>query len=235
MSGEISHDETPQIDEEKIKATTLLGMPFTITTYTLPRETESYVEEVLTTLLKLVEQEKLRDYLVYCVQELAVNAKKANTKRVYFTERGLDIDNLEDYKLGMETFKDDTLSNIAHYLNLQKEKGLYVKLVFQIIKQILQIEVRNNSALTKPELTRIHNKLSLSRQYTSFEEAFLSIIDESEGAGLGIVVVVLMLKKIGLDKDCIDIMGTDKETIIRINIPLDKVQFPEELPQLDSP
>ena len=220
-------NEILQIDEEIIKATTLLGKPLTITTYTLPTEIESYVEEVLTALLKQIEQEKLKDYLVYCVQELAVNAKKANTKRVYFAERGLDIDNLEDYNLGMETFKDDTLSNITHYLKLQEDKGLYVKLVFKIIKQILQIEIRNNSALTKPELSRIHNKLTLSRQYTSFEEAFLSIIDESEGAGLGIVVVVLMLKKIGLDKDCIDIMGTDQETIVRISIPLDKVQYSE--------
>ncbi len=33
-----------------------------------------------------------------------------------------------DYKAGMATFKADTLANIDHYLQLQKEARLYVKL-----------------------------------------------------------------------------------------------------------
>jgi hypothetical protein len=120
------------VDEEKIKKAVQSGMPLTITTFTLPHEIEVYVEQVLTIFLRQVEQEKLKDYVVYCVQELAVNAKKANTKRVFFSERGLELDNPDDYKLGMTTFKEDTLNNIGHYLQLQKNKGLYIKLIFHV-------------------------------------------------------------------------------------------------------
>jgi putative nucleotidyltransferase with HDIG domain len=212
------------VDEAKIRKAVQSGIPLTITSFTLPHEIEVYIGEVITVFLKLVDQEKLKDYVVYCVQELAVNAKKANTKRVYFAERGLDLNNPDDYKEGMLNFKENTLSNIAHYLQLQKEKGLYIKLIFQIKNNVIHIEIRNNVVVTKTELIRIHDKLARSRQYNSLEDALSQVLDDSEGAGLGLVILVLVLKKIGLDEDCFDIIGSDKETIARIMIPLDQAR-----------
>jgi putative nucleotidyltransferase with HDIG domain len=221
------------VDEAKIRKAVQSGIPLTITTFTLPHEIEVYIEQVITVFLKQVDQEMLKDYIVYCVQELAVNAKKANTKRVYFTERGLNLSNPEDYKLGMSSFKENTLSNIAHYLQLQKEKGLYIKLILQVKNNIIHVEVRNNVAATKTELIRIHDKLARSRQYNNLEDALAQVLDDSEGAGLGLVILVLMLKKMGLDEDCFDILGTDKETIARIIIPLDQTRV-ESLSILSS-
>jgi putative nucleotidyltransferase with HDIG domain len=212
------------VDETKIKKAVQSGIPLTITTFTLPHEVEVYIEQVIAIFLKMVDREGLKDYIVYCVQELATNAKKANTKRVYFTERGLDLANPNDYEEGMVNFKENTLNNIAHYLQIQKEKGLFIKLILQIKKNIIHIEVRNNVGITKTELIRIHDKLARSRQYSSLEDAFSQVLDDSEGAGLGLVILVLMLKKMGLDEDCFDVTGTDKETIARISIPLDQAR-----------
>jgi len=212
------------VDVSRIKKAINSGIPLTITTYTLPHEIEMYIEEVLEAFLKELGQEKLKDYLSYCLRELAVNAKKANTKRVYFQERGLDLNNPEDYKLGMANFKQDTMDNIAHYLQLQKEKGLYIKIILHVKAQIINLEVRNNVAITKTELIRIHDKLARSRQYNSLEEALTQVLDDSEGAGLGLVILVLMLKNIGLDEDCFDIVASDTETIARISIPLDQTR-----------
>ncbi len=208
------------VDENKIRKATQSGIPLTITTYTLPHEIEVYVEQVLEVFLKEVKQEKLKDYMVYCVRELAVNAKKANTKRVYFLERGLDLENPDEYNAGMESFKKDTLENIGHYLQMQKEKGLYIKLIFQAKGPTIILEIRNNVAVTRTELIRIHDKLARSRQYNSLEEALTQVLDDSEGAGLGLVILVLMLKKVGLDEDCFDIVSNDIETIARITIPV---------------
>lgn len=212
------------VDVSRIKKAINSGIPLTITTYTLPHEIEMYIEEVLEAFLKELGQEKLKDYLSYCLRELAVNAKKANTKRIYFQERGLDLNNPEDYKLGMANFKQETMDNIAHYLQLQKEKGLYIKIILHVKAQIINLEVRNNVAITKTELIRIHDKLARSRQYNSLEEALTQVLDDSEGAGLGLVILVLMLKKIGLDEDCFDIVASDTETIARISIPLDQTR-----------
>ena len=213
------------VDEGKIRRAVQSGIPLTITTFTLPHEIEIYIEQVVEIFLRLVDQAKLKDYLVYCVQELTVNAKKANTKRVYFTEKGLDLNDPEDYRIGMENFKEDTLDNISHYLQLQKNRGLYIKLILQIKKNTIYIEVRNNITMTKTEMVRIHDKLARSRQYENLEDALSQVLDDSEGAGLGLVILVLMLKKMSLNEDCFDITGTEKETIARIMVPLDKTRI----------
>jgi putative nucleotidyltransferase with HDIG domain len=209
------------VDETKIRKAVQSGIPLTITTYTLPHEVELHIEQVITIFLKQVHKEDLKDYVVYCVQELAVNAKKANTKRIYFKEKGLDLEDPEDYQDGMVSFKEDTLTNIGHYLQLQKEKGLYIKLILQLKNNSIHIEVRNNAVITEIELSRIHEKLSWN--YDNLEDALDQVLDDSEGAGLGLVILVLMLKKIGLDRNNFEIACDDKETIARVRIPMDKV------------
>jgi putative nucleotidyltransferase with HDIG domain len=210
------------VDEARVKKAVQSGMPITITTYTLPREIELYIDRVITAFLRQVNRENFRNYIVYCVKELAVNAKKANTKRVYFMERGLDLNNPRDYKMGMKTFMDDTLNNLGHYLHLQKEKGFYIKLVLQIKNNSIIIEVRNNAAITTIELSRIGEKLKRARQYDNLKEVLGQVLDDAEGAGLGLVILVLMLKKIGLNEDCFSITSSDKETIAQVRIPMDR-------------
>jgi putative nucleotidyltransferase with HDIG domain len=210
------------VDEAKVKKAVQSGIPLIITTYTLPHEIELYIDRVITVFLRLVNRENLKNYVVYCVQELAVNAKKANTKRIYFMERGLDLNNPGDYQLGMTSFMNDTLSNLAHYMQLQKEKGFYIKLILQIRNNTINIEVRNNATITAIELSRIHDKLKRARQYDSLEEALGQVLDGTEGAGLGLVILALMLKKIGLAENSFSITSNEKETIAHVRIPMDQ-------------
>jgi putative nucleotidyltransferase with HDIG domain len=208
------------IDAAKIKKAAHNAIPLTITTYTLPHEIELYMEEVLDVFLTEIGQKKLKDYLIYCLRELAVNAKKANTKRVYFEELELDINDADEYERGMQSFKQVTLDNIEHYLSLQKEQGLYIKLLFQAKGQSILLEVRNNVEINKKEYIRIHDKLARARTYGSLEEVMGQVVDSTEGAGLGLVILILMLKKIGLSEDCFDIFAEKGETVARITIPV---------------
>ncbi|MDR1248863.1 MAG: HDOD domain-containing protein [Treponema sp.] len=210
------------VDEAKIKKAVQSGIPLTITTYTLPHEVEIYIDQVITAFLKQVNRENLRNYVVYCVQELAVNAKKANTKRIYFMEKGLNLNDPVDYKIGMATFMDDTLNNLGHYLQLQKERGFYIKVILQVKNDSITMEVRNNATITKTELFRIHEKLKQARKYDNMEEALGQVLDDAEGAGLGLVILTLMLKKIGLNEDSFSIMSDEKETVAQVCIPMDQ-------------
>jgi putative nucleotidyltransferase with HDIG domain len=221
------------VDEAKVKRAVQSGMPITITTYALPHEIELYIDRVITVFLKQVDRENFKNYIVYCVQELAVNAKKANTKRIYFMERGLDLNNPGDYKIGMTTFMDDTLNNLGHYLQLQKEKGLYIKLVLQIKNNSIIIEVRNNVTITATELFRIHEKLRRARRYDNLEEVMGQVLDDAEGAGLGLVILVLMLKKIGLNEDSFSITSNEKETVAQVRIPMDQTHI-ESIAELSA-
>jgi len=213
------------VDISKIQKATRMGIPLSITTYTLPHEIEIYIAEVLTYFLIEINQERLKDYLIYCINELTTNAKKANTKRVYFAEKKLNINDSRDYDTGMKTFKEETLSNIGYFLQLQKDAGLYVKVIMQIKHNDICVEIRNNSEMTKMEYKRVFDKLARSKQFINLEDALSQVIDESEGAGLGLVIMILMLKKVGLSDECYEILVENGETITRITMPMDiKVQ-----------
>ena len=92
------------VDKEKIQVAVKLHSPIEIVSYVLPRDKELYIQEVLTEFLTECHQEHLAESLRFCITELLVNAKKANTKRVFFKEKNLDITSLEDYETGMKTF-----------------------------------------------------------------------------------------------------------------------------------
>lgn len=209
------------IDVAKIQKATRMGIPFSITTYTLPHEIELYIADVVTCFLLELSQERLKDYLIYCINELTTNAKKANTKRVYFKEMKLNINDPVDYEIGMKTFKSDTLSNINYYLQLQKEAGLFVKVVMQVKNRDIIIEIKNNCEMTKTEFKRVFDKLARSQQFVSLEDAMTQVLDDSEGAGLGLVIMILMLKKVGLTDDSYNVLVENGETITRIIMPID--------------
>ena len=194
------------VDSEKIRKATRMGVPLSITTYTLPHEIELYITEILSLFLQELNQERLKDYLSYCINELTANAKKANTKRVYFAERKLDINNMHDYETGMRDFKEDTLSDIDYFLRLQREAGLYVKVIMQVKNNTIVLEIRNNSEMNKVEFKRVFDKIARSRQFATLEEAFSQVMDDSEGAGLGLVILILMLKKVGLNDDHYEVL-----------------------------
>ncbi|MCA1753859.1 MAG: HDOD domain-containing protein [Spirochaeta sp.] len=213
-----------KVDTEKILQAARSGIPITVKTYTLPHETEMQLEEVLAVFLKEMGQEKLRDPLAYCLREIAVNAKKANTKRVYFKDKGLNMNSDTDYQAGMDKFKQETLDDIDYYLKKQKEAGLYIKITFHARGNELVVSVANNSEINKKEQIRVYDRIARSRAFDSLEEALTTVLDDSEGAGLGIVILVLMLKKIGLDEDAFDIDTREGETVAELTIPITNLQ-----------
>ena len=218
-------DEQLELDRQKVKTSVSLQLPIEMTTYTLPKNMEVYIRGVMEMFLEECHQEHLKEYLNFCLSELLTNAKKANTKRVYFKEKGLDINNREDYEKGMENFKMETLTNIDHYLELQKKAGLYIKLSLKILADKIYIEIKNNSKLTQFEEERIKQKLDSVQQYSNMDEVFTNVLDQSEGAGLGIIIIILMLQKVGLSKENYQVISTDDETITRIILPCNRTVY----------
>jgi len=221
------------IDIAKIKKAARNSVPISIKTYTLPHETEVYMESILGVFLDEFGQVGIKDRIAYCMKELAVNAKKANTKRVYFKDRNLDITDPLQYEEGMKTFKSDTLSNIDYYLNIQKDEGLYIKTVFQAKGNEFTLSIKNNTEISKKEQMRVYDRIARSRAFDTMEEALTTVLDDSEGAGLGIVILVLMLKKLGLDEDAFDIDVVKGETIAQITLPFSDIHI-ENLAKLSE-
>lgn len=213
------------IDRNKVVHAARNGIPLVIKTHTLPPKTEADLEEILLLYLEELGQGGLKDHLSYCLRELTVNAKKANTKRVYFEEKKLRLDVPAEYEKGMKTFKSETLDNIQHYLALQEQKDLYIKVTYLIRNNVLYLSVRNNVPISPKELTRVYDRVARSRAFESMEEAFGEVLDDSEGAGLGIVIMILMLRKMGLTEKSFDLNQVGTETSASLTIPMNSVKL----------
>ncbi|MBQ9538362.1 MAG: HDOD domain-containing protein [Treponema sp.] len=210
------------VNIEMIRNAIKSGVPLVLTTYTFPRKVEAYVDDVIRVFLKELNQQQMTETLSFCMKELANNGKKANTKRVYFEEKKLDLNKSDEYKKGMEAFKTETLTNQKFWLELQKNKGFYIKIVLQAANNKIKLEVRNKCELNVNEYKRIHDKITRATMFDSLEEGMASMLDESEGAGLGLTMMVLMLKKIGLNEENYQVISENGETITRMILPFSK-------------
>ena len=144
---------------------------------------------------------------------------KANIKRAYFISHNLDINKPEDYEKGMKSFKEEDLSKIKDMRFVKKiaDMGLYVKLYFTIQNGCLTSTAKNNSVISKEEIDRVNTKLKLSEN-KSAEDLFMNSIDQTEGAGLGIIMIKKILSQISSAPDCFAISATDTETVTELKI-----------------
>jgi len=208
------------LDRNLVERALREGRMLTLTTHAYFSEERDYIDEILNYFLAAAGRPQLQDRLAYSVHELANNAKKANTKRVYFVERGLDLNNESEYWVGMRNFRKDTIANIDHYLPLMKSSGLYIKVQFRLNRENLMIAVRNNVRLNSHERRKIEEKIVRARGYANMAEAYADIEDTSEGAGLGIVMMIIMLRALGLSESIIRFFSNSRETFALLTIPV---------------
>ena len=195
------------------------GIPYE---YTLPRpgpESREFLKFIICEYLKKIDKEKIYNLLCLCLEEIISNSVKANLKRAYFISNNLDINNIEDYEKGMKNFKENGVSNVkdSNFVKHINNLGLYVKLSFRIEDKIFYITTRNNSVISKQEIERIHKKLKLSEHQTS-EDVFMNSIDQTEGAGLGIIMIKKIMSQISPFEDCFSICANDTETVTELKI-----------------
>ena len=211
-----------EADVENIKAAVQTRQPVDFFCYTLTPEQKDRFLEILKIFLEECNQEYLFNYLSYCLFELLDNASKANAKRIYFKEHNLNIDNELDYKNGMKAFKENLDENTLHYEQELEAVHLEVHLLLSA-DDVISITVSNNTKITDNELKRIKEKIDKTKVYNSMADA-MNDIDQTEGSGLGIITVLIMLKKMGLASDHLKFKTTDNETIATIEVPKDTLE-----------
>ena len=122
----------------------------------------------------------------------------------------------------MKDFKNTLDENSLHYQEELKAGKLLVHLLLSA-DDVITITVANNTKITELELQRIKEKIEKTKIYTSMADA-LEDIDQTEGSGLGIITVLIMLRKMGLAADHLMFKTTDTETIATIEIPKDSLE-----------
>lgn len=213
------------IDIGRIQKSVRNATPFSFRLTTLPHESHAVVDRILEIYLQELGQEKLLEPLSYCLKELIINAQKANTKRVYFTEKGLDITREDEYEKGMKGFRAETVARIDEYLAKLQEHRLFIQVRFQNTAGQFLIAVRNNVGMTAREQYRIYDRIVRARAYNSFTEALANAVDPTEGAGLGILILMQFLKRIGLGENSFAIESRGDETMASLRIPAAEVHL----------
>jgi HD-like signal output (HDOD) protein len=213
------------VDIARIQKAVLNSIPFSFRLTTLPHESHAVVDRILEIFLQELGQEKLLEPLAYCLKELIINAQKANTKRVFFTEKGLDITREDDYEKGMKDFREETVTRMDEYLSKLQKYSLFIQVRFQTMAGRFMIMVRNNAAMTAKEQHRVYDRIVRARAFHSFSEALATSVDPTEGAGLGILILIQFLKRIGLGENAFSIASERGETRAAIQIPIADVHL----------
>jgi len=82
------------------------------------------------------------------------------------------------------------------------------------------VAVKNNVEVLPQELDRVKRKIDRAFRTEGLEDALDEALDDVEGAGLGILVLVMMLRKLGFTGDFFQFYTLGGETVARIILPL---------------
>jgi HD-like signal output (HDOD) protein len=215
----------PRIDIAEIQRAALRSIPLTFRLTSLPHDSNALLDRILEVYLAELGQERIQEALSYCLKELIINAQKANTKRLYFQEKGLNILKEEDYRAGMEGFRTDMTLRLEHWLEQLRQKRIFIGVTFHTTGGNLAIAVQNSAELTPGEQARIFDRFARARAHHSFVEALAAPIDSLEGAGLGILMLLQFLKRLGLGEEAFRIEARDGSTIASLLIPMNRIHM----------
>ncbi len=193
--------------------------------YSVSETIEERLQGILDYILKRYDCHALLSSIYTCVKELLINAVKANFKHIYFEGYAPknEADKIIDYELSLKLFKLElSRENAAYFEELARRSDIKSQIDISISNGTLYLEISNPVAMTDREYKNVQRKLDDARSCEDISEYFLKIEDdpEKEGAGLGLVLVSIMMKNIGIPEEFFSIKSFDDHTTATLIIPL---------------
>ncbi|MGV3667824.1 MAG: hypothetical protein ACO1NV_16985 [Leptospira bouyouniensis] len=210
------------------------GKKISMITYVMGDMGEAKLKYILLKILSSVGREDLMELFYTAAKELIVNSTKAAIKRIIFEELRLNIQSLEDYEEGMKLFKSSLNERkFPTYKRKMRESGLFVKITCIYQKNKIDLEIRNNFPLLPIEAERVKEKFINAKKYDNLFEFFMEHGDSTEGAGMGITMVEILLSQSGFDRRLFSIYSSErkKETVARVEVPLDEIPKSNGIPE----
>lgn len=157
--------------------------------------------------------------LITIMRELVVNSLKANAKRVFFESMGLDINDPVQYDKGMALFRDRIIGDFDFIKrDILKSENSILFCVTPGETGIL-FTVKNSAPIHESEQERINRRIAVAAQNDNFADIYEHIEDDKEGAGLGIALIIMFLKSMGLPPSSFVIKSDGRVTMACIEIP----------------
>lgn len=152
------------------------------------------------------------------IKEFLQNGVKATQKRIYFKNQGLDID--KNNKHAIEQFKESMSNGNIHSHLLTEDMEFLVELSFQEVdhKSVL-ITVRNHGEMNAGEIKNVNFMIERGRRTGEVSDLLSDETSNKEGGGLGLSMIVILMKKLGLTPDCLYYDVKDSFTSFNMRIP----------------
>jgi len=189
--------------------------------YSVLDETEKNIQYALSKILERHNKSDLYTPVYSSLKELVANAIKANAKYILIEEG--EIKDPDDI---MEVV--DKVRNILNEESLllygikAKQYRLSTRIYLKPQTTRLIIDVINNLPVPQKELERMRERIERSSNYDSIADFYLENPDPAaEGMGLGLSMVVVLLKSVGIPYTNFTLYTDFKsKTVARIIIPL---------------
>lgn len=153
------------------------------------------------------------------LREIVTNCCKAHAKRIHFQSRQISLNDPESYQRGMADFHSKVLARWSDFVKAHQASDYYIEIRYAVLPEHVRIRVINNVDIVPGEWDRIRRRLDSAAAFRDMFEAFRAFEDATEGAGLGLVFISLLLKNAEIAQSNFQIVSSEGKTIHTLLIP----------------
>ncbi|MCR9143595.1 MAG: HDOD domain-containing protein [bacterium] len=143
----------------------------------------------------------LNEMVLVLLKEIISNCSKANAKRIYFETMKTDVSTNAGYDRAIQNFSQQVLRDWDVFLHDNQDSRYYIRVDVRATDEHLIFIIENNIELLPREKERIQKKFESFKKFHDINSAFSEIRDESEGAGLGIFLILSLLDNVQVSAD----------------------------------
>lgn len=187
----------------------------------LKRFSFDQLSDIYYVLGQLLNHKELTNYyplLQTALKELVQNAIKATRKRLFYKKIGLDI--IKEHDKGLDRFRESFEQFTPDEFTIENENVKYTAEVsFFCYPEYLLISVRNYGEMTAEERKNVDFMLERGKRFTQVAEILTDEVQTREGGGLGLSMIVILLKNAKLPLDGLFYESENSFTTFYIKLP----------------
>jgi Lhr-like helicase len=186
------------------------------------RRVQEKVHFIVNELLEKYDRPDLKEVAYSALKEIIINGVKANLKHYLFKTQlaGENVSDEERKKVLAMLKNNLNERELERFYSVALHEKLRVRVRIDHDESQIRFRVTNNTQMTEEENNRIIEKFKQALEYNNLAEYYMNFADDMEGSGIGITMIVLMLKNVGLDPYLFTVSTERKITVAKVELPL---------------
>ncbi len=196
-----------------------------VVAYSISDDVEMQLRQILFAILQKYNCTDLMAPIYTSIKELVINAIKANFKNIYFEDYAPQnsSNDIIKYEKALELFKlEISRENSNYFEKMARREDIMAVIDLWTDEKMLHVKVANPVTMTDTELRNVNKKLIDAENCKDLADYCIKNLDDPyrEGAGLGLILIMMMLKSLQAPKDSLVITTEPRMTTAYLKIPL---------------